>query len=379
MAKVYEYQVVSQAERLFERRYIANNPRPQQRFVKDETPPPPPSMADFWASPFVLIIGFILIAGLLLSAQRTGEVFAGMSLGLLGIISGVLGVIVVEGSAGVIPAFLVINKYREAKTLPQGVQGWLEAQAAAAILLGLCANVYMTLGGVDFSSNYLDLGIAVFIGGIATTSIAILSHILGTTYAQHLKTYDEEKIAWRKDVEAIKEYNRDAQHAAEYDYQEALKAWNASYNAAWVESRDEWCKTVLASVKPQNVENRPIVARAVETLVQTPPPAAFSMASISDPAVSVPTIGKVSIPMAESGHRPMGLVQSTPPSATNPSGGNPFKVGTKAAEAYQYLTTLPADAPRPTARFFEEQGICNKDTALKAINAFYTNTTSTKE
>lgn len=202
----YEYDVrfFEEAAKRFRDHYRQLNPKPTK-----------PTAANFWFNPLVWTIMILMVASFLLSATRTGPVFFHIADGFVSTtvayFEGFLAVIVVEGAAGAIAYFMVLEKYREGES-PSGLTGYMLATVVFASALGLVVNIYASLE-ITTNVRLLDTTIAIFAGAIATIVLWLAGHILGVLYVRALAEiaglidiYQNEMHAWEEDYQA--EWNK---------------------------------------------------------------------------------------------------------------------------------------------------------------------------
>ena len=177
-----------------------------------------PTMSAFWENPMVWVDMVVIIAATFMSALRTFHVLHTVGSSL----EGFAGIIVIEGVAGFITFFLVLQSYRENHKVANKIAGWMQALVLASIALALLTNIYSMMIYQDATLSAVEWLLFILAGSIAVFAIAVLSHILGTLYVQNLDTHEKAMEWYKQELQAI-----------ENKYQESMREWADEFERQW--------------------------------------------------------------------------------------------------------------------------------------------------
>lgn len=296
--------------------------------------PPKPTMSAFWKNPMVWVDLFINLSAGLMSALRTYHVLGTVGRSL----EGFLGVIVIEGVAGFITFFGVLQVYKEsvatgAPKVSNKIAGWMHALVGASIILALLTNIYSMMLYQDATLSAIEWLLFVFAGSIAVLAIGVLSHILGTLYVQNLAEREQSMQAYYQEVEQTQSI-----------YHEAQAEWAQAMEEKWEKSKNRWVGMIAPIYQHQTEQ----VANAMSATQYTQPSSqATAMASV-DRQTDRQTERHIGFVSGASVDKRMPEVQ---------------------AIVYRHLQNNPADASLPARELAVIVGV-GKDSANIARNRF---------
>lgn len=202
-------------------------------YYKQQHAPPQAPALEWWFWVLIAVLVVVWVAAAWMSGIRTSEVFARISGHAA---EGWLAIVVIEGVAGGLPLFGVINRYKRQGHVPDDskINKSIVFIIALAITLGLIINVYSIMLAQHHEIIPVTWVVIVLAGAIATLTLAIIGHTIGMVYVIGVAGMAEAQQIYRDDMAA---------------YEQAI-------NEAWEDTRTQkhWMQMVKNEEKGESVQ-----------------------------------------------------------------------------------------------------------------------------